>query len=653
MLFVKARSGARTISAGWVVLWLAVFTPAYGATSPAAYLELLNAGLSRSELGQWDIARKEFLAASQLDPDDPLAYAGQALCRLAFREDDAAASLFRLAANSGRADAVATSGLALCYFDVGQLATAETLFQKASKDDPLLFTPYFYRAVIALCENRLDAAGELLKRADELGAPTLLLRYLETMRLFAAGRWSASDQLRQLKPKLATSTPGLPLPLPLQVAGEPGEEVRFSVATGAPLSERVAPPVAVTKEPVQPAANGPLSVEFPLPGATVNGRIPIRVNLLSARDFKYVTISVDGKLKGMTNREPFYVVWDTTVEADGEHLIAVRARGLSDIDLDYQVTVQNHGAAQGNGNPYDPASYRTATRRLATLFLHSLPPISVEHLLVEAYRQQDPDLAIDMYERVLAKDPTRVDVIAPLLALYEDQGLAYSTKTIIEPRHGIPGANRVALTFDDGPRPEFTPDILKTLAKYQARATFLITGRMAERYPELVKDIVKAGHELAQHTYNHPRLDTVSAVQIAYELIKTKVVLDDLVGGSSRFFRPPGGHYNATVRDAVAPLGYFPVFWTVNGGAFTRLAPTEAAQAISKRTEDGGILLLHNGADNTLPLLPYLLEDLSRRGFRYVTVTDILRSPTDAAYLPSPAFGPLNPSELQDYAGEE
>lgn len=637
-----------------MVLWLVALAPAHGIASEPAYLELLNAGLTRAELGQWDIARKEFLAASQIDPEDPLAYAGQALCRVAFREDEAAAALFRLAGRSQRASALADCGLALCYFDVGQLATAETLFEKASKADPLLFGPHFYRAVIALCENRLDAAGDLLARADELGAPTLLLRYLETMRLFAAGRWeAASDQLRQLKPKLATSTPGLPLPLPLQVTGTPGESVRFSVTTGTPLTDRVAAAVVVPHEPVAPASNGPLSVEFPLPGATVNGRIPIRLNLLGARNYKYVTVSVDGKLKGMTNREPFYVVWDTSVEADGQHRIAIKARGETDLDLEFDVEVRNHGAAPIDGNPYDPATYRTCSRRLSTLLLHSLPPISVEHLLVEAYRQQDPELAIDMYERVLAKDATRVDVIEPLLALYREQGLAYTPQTIIEPRHGVPGSNRVALTFDDGPRPEFTPDILRDLARHKARATFLVVGRMCERYPELVRDIVADGHELAQHTYNHPRLDTVTSSEIIYELVKTKVVLDDLVGGSSRFFRPPGGHYNARVREAVAAAGYFPIFWTVNGGAFARLAPLEAAQAIARRTEDGGILLLHNGADNTLPLLPHLLDILRSRGFRFVTVTDILRSPTDAAYLPPPSFGPLKPSELQDYAGEE
>jgi len=587
-------------------------------------------------------------------PGRPARLCGSGALRLAFREDEAAAALFRLATEGGRAEALATCGLALCYFDVGQLATAETLFERASRVDPLLFAPFFYRAVIALCENRLDAAGDLLAQADELGAPELLLRYLETMRLFAAGRWeAASDQLRQLKPKLATSTPGLPLPLPLQVTGQPGQEVRFEVIAGTPLTDRVAAAVSIAKEPVRPVANGPLSVEFPLPGATVTGRIPIRVNLLGARSFKYVTISVDGKLKGMTNREPFYVVWDTTVEADGQHQVEIKARGETDLDLAFDVTVRNHGPAPVDGNPYDPASYRTMSRRLATLLLHSLPPISVEHLLVEAYRQQDPELAIDMYERVLAKDSSRVDVIAPLLALYREQGLAYTAQSIIEPRRGIPGANRVALTFDDGPRPEFTPEILRSLAKHKARATFLVVGRMCERYPELVKDLVAAGHEVAQHTYNHPRLDTVTPSEIAFELVKTKVVLDDVVGGSSRFFRPPGGHYNAAVRETVAALGYFPIFWTVNGGAFARLAPFDAAQAISRRTDDGGILLLHNGADNTLPMLPFLLDELRRRGFRFVTVTDILRSPTDAAYLPPPSFGPLKPSELQDYAGEE
>ncbi|NUQ01659.1 MAG: polysaccharide deacetylase family protein, partial [Armatimonadetes bacterium] len=454
-----------------------------------------------------------------------------------------------------------------------------------------------------------------------------------------------------LRPKLALSTPGLPLPLPLAIEGEPGSEMKFVIPERDPLTETVAPR-AVTAAPLaEPARMGPLTLVSPLAGEVVSGRIPIRIELRQPRSYKYVTISIDGQLKGMTNREPFYVVWDTTQAADGPHEIRAKAFGGTEVEIVVSVTVQNLVSA--GRNPYDVAHYRTTSRRLGGLLMHGHPPISVERLMLEAYRQQDPEQALDMYERVLAQDPTRVDLVPPLLALYREQGLALDPRTIPEPHEGIPGARRVALTFDDGPRPEYTTPILDLLRRYEARGTFLVTGRMSEKHPELIKAIAADGHELGNHTYNHLHLDTLSRAEVIYEVLKTKVILDDLTGGTSRLFRPPGGHYNQEVRESIAAMGFIPVFWSINGGSYSRLAPAEAAAAIMRRLRDGAILLLHNGGDNTLPLLPYLLAELKEAGYRCVTVSDLLRSPTEAPVLARPSFGPLPPSQLQGYAGDE
>lgn len=639
------RLRARQLS--WVLVSLAVASAA-----PTPYLTQVSAGLQRAEQGQWELALREFGEAAQADPDDALGYAGQGLCELAERQREAAAALFRRADETDRCDAVAALGLGLCYFETGRLTTAEVWFQRASQLDALMFAPYFYRAVISLCEGRLDPAADLLRRARELGAPDAVLDYLESMRLFASGRWqAAADGLRRLKPKLAMSIAGLPNSLPLLIDGQPGSEIRLTVPQGEGFSDRTAPRNTAVATTAAPAYMGPLTVESPVPGEVVSGQLPIRVNLRQPRSYKYVTISVDGQLKGMTNREPYYVVWDTTNYADGAHQIEVRAMGGTDAQVSFEVTVKNRVAAREN--PYDPVSYRAASRRLAGLMVHSHPAMSVEQLMVQAYQQQDPELAIDMYERVLARDASRVDVIEPLLKLYRGQALAYTAERIPEPMHGIAGGRRVALTFDDGPRPEYTAAILALLRRHRARATFLVTGRMSERYPELVRAIADDGHEVASHTYNHLHLDDLTRDEIIYELVKTKVVLDDAIGGSSRFFRPPGGHYSQKVREAVAAIGYFPVFWTINGGSYSRMAPAEAAEAITRRVADGAILLLHNGADNTLPMLPELLGSLASAGYRCVTVSDILRAPTDSTIVSGPAYGPLSSSTLQTYAGEE
>lgn len=617
------------------------------------YLEQVAAGLARAEQGHFDIALKEFAAAAPLDPDDGLAYLGQALCHLANGRLDEAAALFRCADGTDRADAVAQLGLGVCHFEAGALQQAAACLAGAAQLDPGLASPHLYLALIALCDGRLDESRDEARRAADLGAPAVVLDYVEALRLLAAGRWeAAAASLKRLRPKVATVVPGLPLTLPLQIIEESDGRVRVGVPSRGPLSERIAtralPP---TPELAQPEWVGDLLIEAPLPGETVSGRLPVRIRLRQAHLFQYVAVHIDGKLRGMTNRPPYYVVWDTSLYPDGPHVVTAKAIGDAPIEASVTVTVQNQRATVRS--QHDPALYRSYARRLAALLTHGLPPVSVEKLLMQAYRQQDPELALELCERVLAKDPQRADVVPELLALYRQQGLVIDVARIPEPHRGVAGAMRVALTFDDGPRPEFTPPILDLLARARARATFLVTGRMCERHPDLVRAIADAGHEVASHTYNHLRLDTLTPDQVVFELVKTKVVLDDLIGGSARFFRPPGGHYNARIREIVAALGYFPVFWTINGGDFQALSGPDGAEAIMKRISDGAIVLLHNGPDNTLRVLPYLLDRLQREGYRMVTVSDLLRPPADLAVTERATFGPLAPERIEAYAGTE
>ncbi|MCC7495012.1 MAG: polysaccharide deacetylase family protein [Fimbriimonadaceae bacterium] len=636
----------------WLRCW-ALFGCVAGAQAASGYLAAVTEAVTRAEAGQWDTASQAFGQASLLDPDDPLAYCGQGLTLLAARQVDTAAACFRRADETDRYDALAFCGLGLCYFEVGNLSSAESYFKRAAALDALLAPPAFYRGVMALCRGQVDEAGELFGRAAELGTDQVLLDHLTALRLLASGRWqAATEALRQLKPHVATSVPGLPAPLPLKLEGEPGKQVVLLVPERDPLSDRVAPRTAVEVVAPQPVRVGPLTVETPLPGTTVSGRVTIRVSLMQARSYKYVTILVDNKTKGITNREPYYVVWDTTSGADGPHEIVVRATGGIELEGRLTVNVQNRPQTTVT-QPYDPAAYRTAARRIAALLQHASPPLSVERLLLTAYQQQDPEQALDLMERLYAKDPTRTELVDPLLALYRTMGLSYPVDRLPEPVRGVAGAGRVALTFDDGPRPEYTEPILKLLRQHKARGTFLVTGRMSEKYPELVRAIAADGHEIGSHTYNHLHLDGLTRDEIAYEMIKTKVVLDDIVGVSSRLMRPPGGHYNPKVREVLADLGYFPVFWTVNCASFSRLSAAEASAAISGKTHDGGILLLHNGADNTLSILPALLETLSRRGLRFVALSDLLRAPTESALMARPEFGPLPPAELVPYAGVE
>lgn len=622
------------------------------AASLDPYLDALALGVQRAEQSQFELAEREFAAAARLDPDDALGYVGQGLCELAAGRVNQAAALFRCAIETHRADAVAQAGLGVCQLEVGAIGPAASFFDQAAQADPLLIAPAFYRAVIELARDRLDEAPRYLDRARQLGAPDAALDYLDALRLLAAGRLEASsDRLRRLRPKLDSSLPGLPTALPLRHEPRDGGGVRLRIPLGEPLDERVA---ARAPRPVverRQAEIGSLLVEAPTPGETVSGRLPVRVRLREAHRYQYVTVSIDGRMRGMTNRAPFYVVWDTSGYPDGPHTVTVKAIGETELETSFEVTVGNQ--AQPSRNPHDKVRHESYGRRVAALLIHSVPATAVETLLTAAYRQQDPEKALELCERVLAEDESRSDVVQQLLDLYRNQGLAFDPAKIAEPHHGVPGARRVALTFDDGPRPEYTPPLLEQLARYRARSTFLVTGRMSERYPEMVRAIAAGGHEIGSHTYNHLRLDTLTQDEVVYELVKCKVVLDSILGGSSRFFRPPGGHYNPQIRRTVAALGYFPVFWTINCGDFQNLAGPVAAEAVMRRVNDGAILLLHNGPDNTLAMLPYLLQRLGAAGYRMVTLSNILRAPAEATLVEGYDQGPLSTEHLRSYAGTE
>ncbi len=189
---------------------------------------------------------------------------------------------------------------------------------------------------------------------------------------------------------------------------------------------------------------------------------------------------------------------------------------------------------------------------------------------------------------------------------------------------GNPAEKTIALTFDDGPHPGFTPRILDILRRYRVKATFFLVGEMAERYPDLVRAEIAQGHSLGNHTYHHVSLIKIPDQDIALEIQSCGDVLRAITGKPLRFFRPPGGEYDRDVARAAEALGYTMVLWTDDPGDYS--SPGE--RAILTRTlgkvRNGGIILLHDGIEQTVEALPSMIEYLQKRGYRFVTVGDLM-----------------------------
>jgi peptidoglycan/xylan/chitin deacetylase (PgdA/CDA1 family) len=159
----------------------------------------------------------------------------------------------------------------------------------------------------------------------------------------------------------------------------------------------------------------------------------------------------------------------------------------------------------------------------------------------------------------------------------------------------------VALTFDDGPNDAATPLLLEVLARHDVRATFFAMGNFARQRPEIVRQLVAAGHLLGSHTMSHPRLSTEPAARVRQELAGCNAVLEDIAGVKVEYFRPPFGARRPMVLRAARELGLTPVMWNVTGydwnpiGVEGILKNLRTGIAKNQRMGRASNLLLHDG----------------------------------------------------------
>lgn len=185
----------------------------------------------------------------------------------------------------------------------------------------------------------------------------------------------------------------------------------------------------------------------------------------------------------------------------------------------------------------------------------------------------------------------------------------------------------VALTFDDGPHPYGTPAVLKVLAKYGVPATFFVCGGPGAQHPKLLKQIVEAGHVLGNHTVNHPT-GAMSRERARDEIEETEQVIEAQGGAPIRLFRPPGGAMNNGLVRHAKEQGYAVVMWSVDPMDWRPGASASSiAGHVLNKAHPGAIILLHDGGGRrsaTVGALPRIIEGLLERGYRFVTVPDLL-----------------------------
>ncbi|MGI6552355.1 MAG: polysaccharide deacetylase family protein [Bacillota bacterium] len=189
---------------------------------------------------------------------------------------------------------------------------------------------------------------------------------------------------------------------------------------------------------------------------------------------------------------------------------------------------------------------------------------------------------------------------------------------------GPVGGNLIALTFDDGPSPKWTPKYLEILEKHGAQATFFVVGEKAMSYPEQLRAVVSAGHELGAHSLFHQRLAGFSSLEMLRDLRATQAIIAAVAGVEASLFRPPYGEYNEDLLAAALSLGQRTILWNMDPKDWTSPSPDYLVKQVVSKAKDGAIILLHEGKKNTWQALPKIIEGLQDRGFSLVTVSELL-----------------------------
>ncbi len=196
-------------------------------------------------------------------------------------------------------------------------------------------------------------------------------------------------------------------------------------------------------------------------------------------------------------------------------------------------------------------------------------------------------------------------------------------------RSGNNNKKLVALTFDDGPESEITPQILDVLDEYNIKATFFIVGQNAAKHTDVLKDIHDRGHEIGNHSWSHKYLPKISKQSKKGEILKTEELLMEVLGEYAPVFRPPYGAVKAQDKQLIDSLGYKVVNWSVDTRDWAGTSNEQIMKYVKQQLGPGGIILMHNSGEtgvvkNTVNVLPTIIDWVIEQGYEFTTVTEIL-----------------------------
>lgn len=185
----------------------------------------------------------------------------------------------------------------------------------------------------------------------------------------------------------------------------------------------------------------------------------------------------------------------------------------------------------------------------------------------------------------------------------------------------VMSTKKIAITFDDGPHPVYTPMLLDGLKERGIHATFFLLGESAQNYPDLVKRIQEEGHLIGNHTFHHTDLKNADTVLLHQEVVKTNEVIEKITGQTPQYIRPPFGSHKDSLEEQT---GMLVVLWNIDPLDWCSEDAAGIVRQIEKNAKDNGIILMHDSYKTSVMAALTAIDDLQKEGYEFVTVDEIL-----------------------------
>ncbi len=184
--------------------------------------------------------------------------------------------------------------------------------------------------------------------------------------------------------------------------------------------------------------------------------------------------------------------------------------------------------------------------------------------------------------------------------------------------------NKIAISFDCAYGADYTFKLLDTLDEYHVKCTFFCVEFWVNKYPEVVKEIVKRGHEIGTHSKTHPNMSKLSKSEILSELSSSISAIESVANNKVELFRAPFGDYDNDVIETAENMGLYTIQWDVDSIDWKDISAKEIVNRVVKKTESGSIILCHNNGLHTHEALPYILSNLQEKGYEFIKISDLI-----------------------------